>query len=101
MTGDVRVQHVLQCGGRRQAMIEPLHMTHAICCLPLQGEAPTGAQSSSVSSILGTASTTQSLAFTNPFDKPVEVEVALSTVEERGTFKLLLPGAHCRAGACL
>jgi hypothetical protein len=38
------------------------------------------------------------MAFTNPFDRQVEVEVTLSSVETPGTFKLLLPGAAAPPG---
>lgn len=67
-------------------------------CL-LQGEAPTGSQTSSISATLGAVATSSSMAFTNPFDRPVEVEVSLSSVEAPGTFKLLLPGAAAPADA--
>lgn len=67
-------------------------------CL-LQGEAPTGSQTSSITATLGAAATSSSMAFTNPFDRPVEVEVSLSSVEAPGTFTLLLPGAAAPAGA--
>lgn len=65
----------------------------------IQGEAPTESHTSSISSILGSASSSGGLSFTNPFNRPVEVEVSLSSVEAPGTFKLLLPGAAAPPGA--
>jgi len=63
------------------------------CAIWLQGEAPSGCQTSSISSTLGASATSNSLTFTNPLDRPVEVEVALSSTEEPGTFLLMMPGA--------
>jgi hypothetical protein len=77
-------------------LLKLVHESAASC--RLQGEAPTGSQASSISSVLGTASTSSSMAFTNPFDRPVEVKVSLSSAESPGTFKLLLPGAAAPAG---
>lgn len=60
----------------------------------LQGEMPSGCESTSINSALSMATTSSKLSWVNPFDTVATVKVQLSSSETAGTFSLLLPGVQ-------
>lgn len=63
----------------------------------LQGEMPSGSESTSINSALSTATASNTLSWVNPFNQPARVKVQLSSWELPGTYNLQLPGVQAVA----